>query len=476
MKIILFLSFVCVYFFSLSQSASVLNGLAPGFVGEKLIFSEYEDYFSMKTKKLGETIVEEDSSFSISFYVDTTKKIRVSSDNYYFHLYVQPAKNYDFFITGSPEAYQQSGRDLDLDYYFLDLDTNDINYKIILFESKLYNFLQREYNHINRTSGDFSLALEEFKSELENGIDKESDYYFLTYVRFSLAQIDDLPFKGNRNRYEKYDFYIKPTTVWYHNDRYMEYIYQYYKGYYHQLSKKVNKLFYDGIIRSSPTLVMRALSGDYALDNLRLRELVMIRMMAEVYHNDDIPQTNVRVLLDSLSDHAAFENNRKIAKNILFRLTDLVQGVKSPSFSITRPNGEQLTKADLSGSYTYLHFLDYSRLSKADFDILKKLAEKYGDFVQFITIVKTEDKTPSAELIKDYDIPKELKENWKIVYVSHDHYIFDRYKVATFPYYVTLDEQTNIHMAPALSPRPNNEYETIERFLFNIKKIKTQRR
>jgi hypothetical protein len=460
---------------ALSQSVTTLNGFAPGFVGNNILVEEYDDYFSSTLKKIGETEVKKDSSFSLSFYSDTTKKIKLSIEDYSFHIYVEPGSSYNLYINGSLLSYKNEGRDLDLDYYFLDLDSSDINYKILRFEDKLYSFLQKQYNHKNRTSEVFTMALEELKVDLESDIDQENDLFFLNYVRFSLAQIDDLPFKGSRNRYEKYDFYIKPSPVLYNNDRYMEYIYQYYKGYYHQLSKSVNESFYDGVIRSSPTLLMRSLSGDYAMESLRLRELVIIRMMAELYYNDDIPETNVTVILDSLSENAAFEQNQNIAKNMLNRITDLVPGVSSPNFTLTSLDGQSLVKSDLNGKYTYIHFLDDSKLSKGDFEILKKLNTQYGDYVEFVTIVKM-DKNEDHEILKGiFTLPEELKKNWSLFFVEKEHYIFDKYKVPTFPYYVALDQYTNIYAAPALSPRPNNEYETIERFLFNVKKINTRR-
>lgn len=458
-----------------SQSVTTLTGYAPGFINENLVLEEYEDYFSHTTRKVGETKIKSDSSFSISFYADTIKKIKFSFEEYSFHIYVEPGSDYNLFINGNLLSYKKDGRDLDLDYYFLGLDSTDINYKILRFEDKLYNFLQNQYNHTNRSSDYFSKALEGLKIELENDIDEENNLFFLNYVRFSLAQIDDLPFKGSRNRYEKYDFYIKPSQVLYYNDRYMEYIYQYYKGYYHQLSKSVNKSFYEGIIRSSPTLLMRSLSGDYALENLRLRELVIVRMLAELYYNDDIPETNVTVILDSLSRNAAFEQNKNIAKNILARVTDLVPGVNSPDFTLNDSVGTRLTKSDLNGKYTYIHFLDDSELSKGDFEILKKLNAEYGDFVQFVTIVEVEEGSQMENLKRIYFIPEELKKNWTVLFVEKEHYIYNKYKVPTFPYYVALDQYTNIYAAPALSPRPNNEYETIERFLFNVKKISTRR-
>lgn len=459
-----------------AQGVNSINGYAPGYVGEKVAFYEYEDYISFSTKKIGESVVAKDSTFTISLHTDTIKKIKVAIRDYFFHFYLDPGSTYNIVISGSLTALKEAGTGLDLDYYFVGIDTLDINYKILEFDQELFSFLNKEFNQKSRISGDFAIALDSFKTDLENRIDSDIDLFFLTYIRFSLAQIDDLPFKGSRNRYEKYDFYIKPSQVWYHNDRYMEYIYQYYKGYYQQLSKKVNQLFYEGIIHSSPTLLMRALAGDYALDNLKLRELVVIRMLSEMYYKDDVPQTNVRVVLDSLANHAAFAQNRVVAYNILSRVTTLSKGSASPNFSLTDVDGLKLTRSDIQGKHTYIHFLDDSKLARSDFSLLLSLHEKYGEFVNFLTIVKKDSNRDDATYLSTFAIPETHADSWRIAILDEEHYIFDRFKVAAFPYYVMLDEYTHIEVAPALSPRPNNEYETIERFLFKVKKAKTEKK
>lgn len=477
MRYLLISIFFSLSFSLFSQRQTTFSGIAPGFIDEKIDFYEYEDYISFKQKKIGEALVKSDSTFSITIYSDTIKKIRISIGNYYFHTYLEPSSVYNVFLNGSLSFYKEKGTGYDLDYYFLDLDSSDINFKILTFENKLYSFLQENYNHKNRSSGEFSLSLEKFKTTLEEEVsNSDDDIFYLTYLRFSMAQIDDLPFNGSRNRYEKYDFYIKPAKVWYYNDKYMEYISQYYKGYYHHLPNKLNQSFYEGILRSSPSLLMRSLSGDYALDNLKLRELVVVRMLSELYYDNDIPQTNVRVILDSLSSHAAFEQNRAVAKNILGRVTDLVPGGKSPDFSIQDLTGKSLVRQDLGGKSTYIHFLDGSTLAQSDFDLLKKLNLKYGEYVRFITIVKVNKDENLLFLQEKYDIKKEEVLDWTVYYISDSHYMYEKFKVSSYPHYVMLDESTNIRSSPAISPRPNNEYETIERVLFNIKKQKTERK
>ena len=116
---------------------------------------------------------------------------------------------------------------------------------------------------------------------------KKKTYFSKTYVRFSMAQLDEIQFSGSRNRYEKYDFYIAPSPVFYKNDGYMKYLGKYYKNLVPRLPNQTNTAFYNAVIKSSPTLLMRALGTEYALKNMRIREIVMIQSLSEVFYSDD---------------------------------------------------------------------------------------------------------------------------------------------------------------------------------------------
>jgi hypothetical protein len=110
----------------------------------------------------------------------------------------------------------------------------------------------------------------------------------------------------------------------------MSYISDFYQNLIPRLSNEVNQSVYEGVLKSSPTLVMHALGGDYTLINLRIRELVMIKALSEVYNSSDFPQTNVATILDSLSNKCLFQANQEIAKNLYHRVTALVPGGKAP--------------------------------------------------------------------------------------------------------------------------------------------------
>ena len=353
-----------------------------------------------------------------------------------------------------------------MEFFFLDLDSTDINFKIIDFEDLMLTFLKKNYNRQAMSNPNFVKSLDEFKLKLERIYEKDTSLYFKTYVRYALAGLDNMSFVGARNRYEKYDFYIKGQPIYYENDRFMDYVMTYYDKYHTQLSESVNQEFYNGIISASPTKLIRALGKDYALEGFVLREFVMLKMLGDVYYSNEYPQTNILSILDSLSFQAIVPEHEEIAKNLKRRLTQLVPGSKMPGFSI-QLKGDEVTHSNYYGKHLYIQFAQEGSLkSERDYQLLAHLREKYIDAVEILTIVVAEDGA-----VKPSTYFREQGITWDAALINPSSPMLTAFDVVTFPHYVLVDAQGYIVRAPALSPRPNNEYDTVERNFFDIKKI-----
>ena len=474
MKIIIIqcLFFACFLPTLLAEDINTVEGFAPEYVGEKVQIHAISDYLTMNTEKIAEGVVKKDSTFSLSFYNDTTRKIKVTIGKNRFHLYIQPKADYNVYVKNENPYGVNHPDGNDIEFFFIDLDTTDINYKILIFEDEVMNFIQKNYNHTTRSSTEFAEKLKQFKDTITEKYKDDSNKYFKIYVKYAIASLDNLSFKGSRNRYEKYDFYIKPETVWYHNDRYMEYILNYYDRYSYQISKDLNQAFYDGVIRSSPTLIMNNLGKDYALGNLRLRELIMLKMLRDVYQSSKYPQTNILTILDSISTAGLFEENRPIATHLKSRLTDLTPGSKMPEFSLPTVDNQQLTKSDFKGKHVYIQFVRAgAQKSEQDLHLIKALHKKFSTAVHFLTIIIPEDNQQiesQSAYIEKHGI------EWSYSFLNKNNSFIENCKVINYPYYILMDAQGYVVSAPALSPRPNNEYETIEPTLRKIKKIREE--
>lgn len=451
-----------------SQSISTIEGFAPTYVGEKVEVYAFEDYLSRVKNKLAESEVKKDSTFKLTFYNQQTRKLRVEIGANHFYLYVQPEGDYKVYVKGFSPYLSKKAVKVEAEFFFIDLDSTDINYKVLMFEDRQLSFLKENYKRSEMDSPEFMAALDTFKIESTRRYKEDTSKYFQNYVRYSFASLDNLAYKGNRNRYEKYDFYIKPQTVLYQNDRYMDYILKYYDEYSYQLSNDLNQSFYEGVIQASPTMVMNALGKDYALDNVRLREVIMLKMLGDVFYSDDYPQTNILTMLDSISNHALFEENKLIATNLKYRLLDLVPGAEMPDF-VFNINGEKKGKKDFQGKHVYLQFVRKgAEKSERDFPLMKPLFEKYSKYTDFVTILVVEE--GDSLLINSDDYIKKHNISWNVTVVDENDPLLDRMGIAVFPQYIFMDAAGYVVQAPALTPRPDNEYETIEKMLYNVYK------
>lgn len=450
-----------------AKSLTTIEGFAPSYVGKKVAIYEIQDYVSMLTTKIATSQVKVDSTFELNFFNDRTRKFRIEIGDNHFHVYAQPDGDYKIYVKENSPYLDENAKGIEVEFFFIDLDSDDINYKILMYEEASLNFLKRNYNHEAKNSSQFVEQLDTFKLEVHKVYKDDTSTFFKKYVRFAIAAFDNLAFAGSRNKFEKYDFYIKPETVWYQNDRYMEYILKYYDNYAFELSNKLNESFYQGVIKSSPTLVINALGADYALDNIRLRELVMIKMLGDVFYSDDYPQTNIITMLDSISNHGLFEENQLIARNIKYRLIDLVPGAKMPDFRI-KVNGETKSKDDFKGKHLYIQFAKVgSKRSENDLELMRPLYDKYMRYTDMLTVVVTE----NEEILKDpSNYIKKHNLSWGTTFIDPDDEILEKLNVASYPHYILMDAAGYVVAAPALSPRPDNEYETIENSLFDIKK------
>lgn len=452
--------------FAFGQTKEIvkIEGFAPTYVGKQVEVYEVEDYFSLKESRIASAEVQADSSFILTFFMDATKRVIIRGGNNRAYMYVQPKGHYYVYLPEKDkyEPYRPAGNLVELTFY--DLDSNDINYKILGFNRWTDNYLADKLPTIRSNPAEYERLIDTFKTTVNNYYIADTNTFFYDYIYYSMATLDNIQKTNERNKYQKYFYYLQGFPVLYENDAYMDYFTNFYRGFMPSLPMEVNNRVYLGILKSSPTVVMKALGKEYTVDNLRIRELVMIQMLSEAYFTPDYPQTNILTILDSVSNHAMFREHKVIARNMYERLTEVANGGKAPEFTMRSETGELKMLSDFKGKHLYLHFFDpNSEKSKIEIPLLLELYAKYLGEIQFVTICKEqEDMSTAVEVTSQ--IP------WDVFFVPKDNDMWKRYKIQTFPNYVLIDGYGYVVAAPALGPQPNSSYETIERTFFNIQK------
>lgn len=463
--------FICIFFSITTRvfgndKIITINGFAPSYVGKKIEIYEIQDYLSYSEGLIASAVVASDSTFKVQFFGNKTQKVIVKSNKNKAYLYIQPNANYDVYLPEKDkyDPYRPNGNTVELSFY--GLDSNDINYKILGVERWIDDFLG-QYFYTKKTNGvEFVKQLDKLKTNIELAYKTDTSSFFKTFVKFSVASLDDIQQSGERNRYEKHDFYIKYSPVSYDNDAYMEYILKYYENLAPRLSFETNNNVYLGILKSSPTLVMKALGGEYTLINLRIREIMMVKMLSDVYYAGDFPQTNIMTILDSVSKKAMFEATKIISTNVKNRLLELVPGGKAPDFILTKSDGTSNSLFSYSKKYIYFHFFDPSSVeNQTEFPLLAPIHTTYGNNIQFITIYKKKSNYTEEEKKQIASI------KWESFALDEEDQLFKSYRIESFPSYVLIDPYGYIISSPALGPRPNGEGVTIEKTFFFLKKM-----
>jgi hypothetical protein len=456
--------------FSQNDKIVTINGFAPAYVGKKIEIYRIQDYLSYTESLIASTTVDVDSTFTIQFPENKTHKVIVRANKNKAYLYIQPNGKYEVFVPEKDkyDPYRPNGNTVELSFY--DLDSNDINYKILSFERWINDFLGMHFYTKQAKGLEFVKELDKFKANVESAYKTDTSTFFKTFVKFSIASLDDIQQSAERNRYEKHDFYIKFSPVSYENDAYMEYVSKFYENLAPRLSFKTNNDVYLGVLKSSPTLVMKALGGEYTLINLRIREMMMVKMLSDVYYSGDFPQSNILTILDSVSNKAMFEATKGIAKNVKDRLLELVPGGKAPDFNLKSTDGSISNLSTFTKKHLYFHFFDPSSLeNQTELQLLFPLQQKYIDGVQFVTLYKKKANYTEQEK----KILASIK--WKTFEINEDDPILKDYKIETFPSYVLIDAYGYVVSSPALGPRPNGEGVNIERTFFGIQKVLSEK-
>ncbi|MDR0802482.1 thioredoxin-like domain-containing protein [Fluviicola sp.] len=449
-----------------AQTLTEITGYAPAYIGKEVEVYQISDFITLREERIASATIRPDSTFNLVFNLDETRKLVLKAGNNKGNIFANPGAKYEIFFPekNKYDAYNPSGNFVELSFF--NLDKKDINYKILEFNRWNDEFIARYYTRSNADSKYFVARLDTFKTAVENYyLADTADKYFAYHRRFSIAKLDDLHFVGNRNQYEKYDFYIRETPVYYQNEAYCQYINHYYEKLLPRIHSEINNRIYLGILKSSPSAIYNAMGKEYTLQhNYKLREMIMLKTLSDCFYEKDYPQTNILTILDSVSKFGMFPENRIIAQNICFRLTELTSGAKAPDF-LLKDGTKDLTLQSFSKKYFYLFFVDPASLENTkQMNLLKPIYERYKDIIHFVMVYKDkpENNIDLAKLKNEYP--------WTVISGKESNSVFKNYNVVNYPYYVLIDPYGYIVNAPALGPVPNGVYETIDRIFFMIQK------
>lgn len=451
--------------------ATTIKGFAPEFVGQKVELFTYQDYITMTRVKLGEALVSEtDSIFEIDVQVGTTIKGLIQIGKTEATFYLAPKSSYEIYF---PKAKSQaiSFQNLKTEVMFYGLDSLDVNYRILQYNQWFDSYIAYHEKDIAR--GQFLAYLDTFKIYAADAYADVKDEFFLTYVRYNIAEMEQT-FGGNSKssrRLNTFINFIEPFPVYYDNDQYMSFFRGFYSKSFDDYVPDVEAEINMAIYHASPTRLMSALKKDVFLSSPEIRETVMIDQLGKQFYIRNDQKRSILIMLDSLSKFASTQVNATTAKNVKGYLTSLEPGFPAPPINFTKADSSDvLTWKSFRGKFVYINFFEtWNDQAKTDMEIIKGLTKKYGEYVSFISICTDEKESSFSEYVnnhKDYD--------WDIFYEGQSSQLKTDFRVKIVPSYYLIDQSGFIAISPAPGPSPDGEYESIDKTFFYIKKALTE--
>ena len=235
MRILLFLFLSC----SLSgMSNTKIFGSIQNASNQYVYVFGIEDYITNTESIIFTTTVNEQGQFMIELENPDIRKIVIRIKNSYAHLYLQDETTY--YIEFPEESIDVinyfSGSETEI--LFFNLDSTDINYKILGFEAWMDDEMADLYILKDVEPVKFIDGVLKFKAEVQKAYANDTSIFFKEYVRYSMGKtVDNIYYFGAPSKQTKYDFFIKNSPILHENPSYMGYINDFYDQYLFQLNK-----------------------------------------------------------------------------------------------------------------------------------------------------------------------------------------------------------------------------------------------
>lgn len=432
-----------------------IQGNAVGFEGKKISLSVVNDFISLQKNVIAKTDMKEDQ-FSLTIKLEKTQQIFLKIEDKESSFFAEPGAVYNLSLSYDEEKNQGQAYNKRLDLKFAFPKADELNQKIKAFNQAYQDFFTENYSlfAINAAQKQ-SLS---FIEKIEQDSRFQSPEFVKQYCTYALANLKDI---NRLPRKELFEEYLHNKEIRYQNKEYMNFFVQYYKEDFGQycITKKGSELLkaimFDKDLSKSLSLIQK----DKEFSQLELAELYLINGLFEVYHKRTIEQASAISMLDQITKAGQNPENKSMAKAIKQKLIFFGTQELAPEFSLLNSKNETVSLSELKGKPIYLSFwANWSIPSLRELKVMKKLHEKYGNEIHFVSINLDEDPKVMTDLKSKNDY------EWPFLHYGNDYEIREKYQVKAVPSYYLIDK--NGKLIQAFAPNPVE----VEKTLYDLSK------
>jgi len=452
------LTLLLVASFQISNAQEVvLHGNEPAYQGDKITFYTFTDFISQQHKKLCTVQVGTDGSFKCSFSVKTTRKIHTDLGVFDAYLFVEPGKTYHIVLPPKKEK----DRAQRLNPYFepypyhiglKNTESKGLNAHIYTFFNQYNHFFNENATRLNHTSRK--------KDSILQLLNKTTNFDHPFFYILKKYKTKGLQITLNGKRFRLKQALFNDSSIYYNNPAYGELFNTLFQDYFKDFSSSYGFSVFHAINQEKNIPEIDSIMARDSLleDNPKLRELVMLKGLHDLFYSKEISEGSVIEVIDSFATWTDIEQHRIIAKNIKEKITRLLPGYEAPSFCLYDADSNKVCLNDFRGEYVYLGFcnkLNYSCLK--DYKILKNLHKKHKQHFRIVTISTAQ----SFDQMKQFIEQKQY--SWTFLHYGGNTELLKKYNIKTMPTYFFINPEGKLSLSPG--PQPS---EKIEQEIYKI--------
>ena len=451
-----------------SVYATHVFGSAKEYANSELVFYRYQDRITYMKEEVFRLKVDAEGNFDANFGIDRITYLFAEFGVYYVYFYAEPDGNYEIVL---PEYVERTNAELFNSYFeptemhlgIKNMKDTDLNYLIMDFDyyfNRYYN-LKMEELYINGLKTD----VDTFINNINARYKKYNNTYFQQYRRYRIAALKEMVTKREYESALVYSYYSNKEIL-YDNPAYMDLFNSIYNNYFdnYLVSPGGADLYRVITYGHSISLLHKLIGSNPKHKRKQFRELVMLKGLNDAFANDNLQWLPLLLTLDSLYITTEYPIHQQIAQNIADNSLTMAKGTVALPFELPDTIGNMMSLNDFRGKYLYLQFANTQTYSSAaEFDVLKRVYNRYKGLCIFVTILTDSDKEKAKKFIADHSL------NWTFLFADVNSKVISDYKVRAYPTYYLIDPKGILVMSPAPSPAEN-----FEKYLFKI--IENQKR
>ena len=430
----------------------------PGSKNHKAFLWTYDDLVSYQERVVGRTISDAHDNLIFTLNNKNIMSVKIQVEFFKIEIYVEPNK--DYLIEVQPVNF--NNRDfypkniigyLTPEFKIVKPQQHEINSELEAINEVFAEFYDSNYVFLYQNRLPLG-TFEKLNIKIDSLRKKSSTNFARKHINIQFTQLNLLLRKTGTPLVVKE--YFKGENILYNDKIYMDFFNSFWSNY---LMVSLRGLRYgqlDSVINNARSYyaLTRLIESDPYLKDPKLRELVVLNNLKEMYSDWRFNKSAIRDILSDISANGLTPENKKISVNIRKALLKY-DNDQAPDFRLPNMAGDEyFSKESFEGKYIYLNMWN-EKCPKclAQMDYEKELFLDMDDIINFVSVYVGPDTAAARKIIEKRDY------KWTQLYYNEDFEFIKNYKMELFPYYILLGKEGNIEWYPAKFPSERfNDY------------------